>query len=473
MKIWKKIFIYSFLLFIFVFNISGIIIIENIYSRNLNSAIKKSINESKEVNNTIYLNSDLFSAHEDDILWKKLKSYVYSGYNNFRNIEIYNMQNKIVMKTSSVDVNKTELLNEILSKEYKFTIKKENGIRYILVGSEIKVGKYTYKVIVTDDINDLWIGKMYNYKIFIMLSLVTTIILAIGLYLISKKITIPIEKLTKISNSIESGDYSKRADYVSNDEIGILSKNFNSMMSVIEENITELKEVSEQKQRFIDNLTHEMKTPITSILGYSDLLLKGNLNEEIKMKSLMNINLQGKRLENLNDSLIKLILIKNTKIEKTKININDMVKEIYLNNTYKSEIKNIKFIKDIKNGFIISNKELINVLFNNLIDNALKASKENSVIEIIGKPIKDNCFYELKVKDHGCGIPKEDLNKIREPFYMGDKARATKGKNMGLGLSICNDICTLNDIELNIESKVNIGTTITLKFKMENKDYES
>lgn len=249
-------------------------------------------------------------------------------------------------------------------------------------------------------------------------------------------------------------------------------KIFNSMMSVIEENISELKKVSEEKQRFIDNLTHEMKTPITSIIGYSDLLLKSDVNDEIKFKALSYINSQGHRLENLNSSLIKLIIIGNKEIEKNEININEVVKDSIVGLSYKIEEKNIPVIKNIENANIICDKELIAILLNNILNNSIKASNNDTSIEVIGNILKDTSKYELKIKDNGIGISEEDLNKIKEPFYMIDKSRTNRGKNMGLGLAICNDICNLNNIEFKINSKLNKGTMVTLIFNMENNNYE-
>lgn len=97
------------------------------------------------------------------------------------------------------------------------------------------------------------------------------------------------------------------------------------MMKVIDNKIHELEWANESKQRFIDNLTHEMKTPITSIIGYSDLLLKGNINDEIKIKAIDYINSQGKRLENLSSTLIKLIMIKKEDVSKGRVSIKERV----------------------------------------------------------------------------------------------------------------------------------------------------
>ena len=467
MKIWKKIFLYSLILFIIVFNGAGFIIIENIYNRNTNIAVKSSLSDEKDIINSIYLNSDLLQMYFQDSLWSILKNYIYNGSNEIKNIEILDERNNKILKTSNLNIKgqRPEIENASMD-EIKFIIRNINNKKYISASSIIKVKNYSYKIIITKDISYLDQDKMDNYKLFLILSLVVTIVLSIGLYIISKKITNPIESLTKASNIIKKGQYDKRVNYDKKDEIGILSQNFNSMMKVIEDKISELENMNNQKQRFINNLTHEMKTPITSIIGYSDLLIKGNVNDNIKLKSLMHINSQGHRLENLSSSLIKLIMVRNKEVEKNVIQINQLVSESIIGLNYKLYEKNITVIKDIKDKYIVGDTQLIGVLLNNILENSIKASYNNSSIEVNGKSLEDN-KYELNIKDNGVGISEDDLDKIKEPFYMGDKSRNNRSENMGLGLAICTEICNLNEIEFEINSKLNYGTTVTLIFKME------
>ena len=279
--------------------------------------------------------------------------------------------------------------------------------------------------------------------------------------------TKPLVNLSNISKDIAKGKYDIRVvESKENDEIGVLEHNFNFMIDVIENNIEELKTLNESKQRFIDSLNHEIKTPITSIIGYSELLLKSNINEEIKMKAYKYINSEAKRLETLNSTLLKLTLIREEKKSLGKLNLREMINGVEDILIYKLEKKSINLNINIEDVNILADKELFEVLLTNIIDNSIKASTENSVIDINGYYKNNN--YILKLTDYGIGIPKEDLDKIIEPFYMVDKARTRKNNGIGLGLSICNEICNLHDISLSIESKLNIGTSIILEFNKEN-----
>lgn len=470
MKIWKKIFLYSIILFIILFNSAGILIIENIYNRNLEMTISTVIGESSSIKSAIYLNSDLFkgyNSYDKGRFSVVFRSYIYSDVRTIKNIELFSENGESIVNTADffVDGERSEV-EEATVDDGKFIIRKVDNETLLFTSSAMKIGKDTFKLVVTKDISFLIEDKANNYRIFFILSVIITILLAIGMYIISKNITNPIEALIDVSNSIKKGDYSKRTKYHDGgDEIDTLAHNFNAMMQVIEEKIQELELANESKQRFIDNLTHEMKTPITSIIGYSDLLLKGNINEEIKLKALGYINSQGRRLENLSSTLIKLIMIREENVSKIKLNIKEIVYDAINGLSYNIDDKKIKINTKLEYGEVYGDRQLIGVLFLNILDNAIKASKKNGVIDIAGR--REQGKYKLIMKDEGKGIDKKDLERIKEPFYMVDKSRTDSGNNLGLGLSICNEICLANNIILNIDSELGVGTTVTLIFNLE------
>ena len=298
------------------------------------------------------------------------------------------------------------------------------------------------------------------------------IILSAGMYIISKKLTNPLVKLSNVSKDIAKGEYNIRAvESKKNDEIGVLEHNFNLMIDVIENNIEELKYLNESKQRFIDSLNHEIKTPITSIIGYSELLLKNNVSEEIKIKALKYINSEAKRLETLNSTLLKLTLMREENRKLGKVELKEAINNVKNILIYKMERKNIKLNIKIENIDLVQDKELLEVLLTNIIDNSIKASNVGSWIDVEG--YYGNNEYILKIKDKGIGIPQEDLDKVLEPFYMVDKARTRKNNGIGLGLSICSEICNMYNISLDIKSKLNVGTEVILIFNKEHFLHES
>ena len=475
MKFWKKIFLYSLILFLLLFNGGGIILIEKIHNENLNTAIKSLMYKYLNVESVMYLNSDYLMDIDVDSEsnMKNWIDIIINGYslNNVEqyNTELYSMTNKEIASDLKEKIRgKREEILHAKENEKSFIIRTINNKKYAFVSSIVNLKNRDFKLIISKDIQYVYRERINNYKFFIIIDLIMLIILSVGMYIISKKLTNPLVKLSNISKDIAKGKYNIRAEENNkNDEIGVLEHNFNLMIDVIENNIEELKYLNESKQRFIDSLNHEIKTPITSIIGYSELLLKNNVSEEIKIKALKYINSEAKRLETLNSTLLKLTLMREEKKNLSKVDLKDAVISVRNILIYKMKVKNINLDIQIEDINIWVDKELFEVLLTNIIDNSIKASDTNSIIEIEGYYINDKNEYILKIKDRGIGIPKEDLDKILEPFYMVDKARTRKNNGIGLGLSICSEICNMHNISLNIKSELNMGSEVILGFNKE------
>ena len=475
MKFWKKIFLYSLILFLLLFNGGGIILIEKIHSENLNTAIKTLMYKYLNVESVMYLNSDYLMNIEvnSESNMKNWMDIIINGYsvNNVEqyNTELYSMDNKeITSDLKEKILGKREEILKAKEDEKSFIIRTINNRKHAFVSSVVNLENRDFKLIISKDIQYVYTERINNYKFFIIIDFIMLIILSIGMYIISKKLTNPLVKLSNISKDIAKGKYNIRAEENNkNDEIGVLEHNFNLMIDVIENNIEELKYLNESKQRFIDSLNHEIKTPITSIIGYSELLLKNNVSEEIKIKALKYINSEAKRLETLNSTLLKLTLMREEKQNLKKVNLKDSIINVKNRLIYKMERKNINLNINMEDIDIWIDKGLLEILLTNIMDNSIKASDTNSRIDIEGYYNKDTDEYMLKIKDKGIGIPKEDLDKVLEPFYMVDKARTRKNNGIGLGLSICSEICNINNISLDIKSELNVGTEVILAFNKE------
>ena len=474
MKFWKKIFLYSVILFLVIFSIGGIAIIEKIHKDNLQEAIESTIYKYLNTESMMNLNTDkLFDIDVDnDSNLKNWLNITINGY-SMKSMEPYYMEvytddNKEIMSNLKRKIKgERKEITEAKENKKSFIIRDINNDKYVFVSSIINFKNRELKLIISKNIQYVYSQRISNYEFFAIIYLITFIILAAIMYIISKNLTNPLVKLSNISKDIAKGDYSKRAEESNTThEIGVLENNFNIMIDVIEDKIEELNFLNQSKQRFIDSLSHEIKTPITSIIGYSDLLLKSNVNEETKIKALSYINSEARRLESLNSTLLRFALIREEQTEMTNNYIRDIVDNAISMMSYKLEQKNIKIDINIEDKEIYADRQLMIVLISNIIDNGIKASEESKLIKVIGYS-DNNENYILKIKDYGIGIPKEDLDKILEPFYMVDKARTRKNNGIGLGLSICNEICKIHNISLDIKSEVDMGTQVILTFNKE------
>lgn len=233
--------------------------------------------------------------------------------------------------------------------------------------------------------------------------------------------------------------------------------------------VTDEKLADLRQKEFFSNASHELRSPLTSIIGFQELIVDDYVSPG-EVKELCNKTLQeGKRMQNLiNDMLDLSALEKEEKGEIVKINLSEMVNDISSSLEPQLLIDNLTIIKDIDpSAYLIANQKHIYQLIRNLIDNAIKYNVLNGKIYVTIK--KNNNEVTISVKDTGVGISENDQKQIFERFYRVDKARSRKLGSSGLGLSIVRQVCNIYAATLSLESKINVGTTITAKFDLNKK----
>lgn len=481
MKFWKKIFLYSVVLFLILLTLAGSILIENTFKYNLNETIKTTLYKFTDVENTLYLNADylLDVDVKDKESIRKWMNIIVKGYALSRNedpffLELYTTNDEKILSDmrEKIEMPREELKQQE-SGEKVFIIREVGGKQYVFVGGKINLKNEQFKMIISRDINAVYVRRVKDYEVFFFINAGISIVLAIGMFIIARSLTRPLVTLTKVSKEIAAGDYSRRMKESGyNDEVGILECNFNKMVDVIEENIMELRYHNEAKQRFIDSLNHEIKTPITSIIGYSDLLLRSKVDEKTKKKALLYINSEAKRLGHLNSTLLKLTFIREEAIEKDYVSLTECVINAVNTLKYKAENKELCIEIEVEEVFVFVDANQLELLLVNILDNACKASLREGRIKVYGMVNDISKGYSLLIEDFGIGIAKNDLDKIMEPFYMADKSRTRKDNGIGLGLAICSEISKINQIAIGFSSEIGKGTKVSLTFCKENIRHE-
>jgi signal transduction histidine kinase len=279
--------------------------------------------------------------------------------------------------------------------------------------------------------------------------------------------TRPLENLSRITNRISGGDYSVRADIKSDDEVGELADNFNVMAGSVEENVEELKDMIHRREQFVADFTHEMKTPMTTIIGYADSVRHLEMTEEERNMSLDYIYTEGKRLENLSQKLFDLLYLKNSDIIMEEYDASELAEETILHMKPMMNKKGITIRTDFEDGELYGDGELIKTVFINLLDNARKASRENSEITFTGKNLEQDGekYYEFVVRDNGIGMSEEEQKKIFDEFFMADKSRTRKEGGAGLGMSLVAIILEKHGASIRIESELGKGTAVFTVWK--------
>ena len=262
-------------------------------------------------------------------------------------------------------------------------------------------------------------------------------------------------KEIKLFHPIERELRVKKSPIISylNNSIGIV---------ITVQDITDIKRLENMRSEFVANVSHELKTPLTSIKGFSETLRYVD-DSETKNKFLDIIDKESERLTNLINDILILSNIENIhKMESEYFNPGDVIENVLdmvKSQAYKKSII-IKY-NDCFNSEILGSKDKFHQLAVNLIENAIKYSNENGIVKI--DLTLEEQYFVFKVKDNGIGIPKNDIPRIFERFYRVDKSRSTRGT--GLGLAIVKHIVKLFNGEISVKSKVGRGSTFTVKIK--------
>ena len=235
-------------------------------------------------------------------------------------------------------------------------------------------------------------------------------------------------------------------------EFSILQKSFKNML-------IRLKEQSQLQIDFVNNASHELKTPIFVIKGYIDMLNDwGKNDKEVLDEGLIVLKKEIQNMQELTEKLLFLAKSKNIIAEKNNINLDNVLKEVIDNLSFAYPKQKINYISS--EIFIDSDIALLKLLFKNLIENAIKYGKDNP----INIELKKEKKVKLIIEDFGVGISEKALPHIFERFYREDEARNREIKSYGLGLSVVKEIISLLDIDIQVESQLGKGTKITLLF---------
>ncbi|MBQ6631769.1 MAG: ATP-binding protein, partial [Romboutsia sp.] len=234
--------------------------------------------------------------------------------------------------------------------------------------------------------------------------------------------------------------------------------------------ITEKVKLENMRTDFVANVSHELKTPLTSISGFVETLkLNENIDLSTRNRFLGIIESESDRLKRLIDDILLLSFIEKKETKSLElINIYEVFMEVYEMTDYfaKSKNINISYMLDNENIQILSNRDYIKQIFLNLVDNAIKYTPDNRNVWIeIGY---ENNNLIIKVKDNGIGIPKEDINRIFERFYRVDKARSRDVGGTGLGLAIIKHIVKSLGGYINVKSELGKGSEFTVTIPNKN-----
>lgn len=447
------------------FSLGGIFMIQRNFQVAYESAVESY--SKQHIVNRYSVESNIRNAMESgkefsDSLVNEYADKMTNYGNEKRELIIANQKGRIIF--SSINNIDRKIQNYEQRREGYYEIYKKGEKQFFLIGSKIKISDNIITVINRFDMTDTFTERKRQTNTFLVIDIGIVCVAFVMVWILSYFLTKNIKKLSETSTLIANGKYHIRTEIKSNDEIGELSRNFDIMADSVEEHIGKLQEDIEAREQFVSDFSHELKTPMTSMMGYSKMLLGDSLTKEERLKAEEYIYRECKRLKRLSKTLLKMLAISEEKIEYKWI-----YTELIAENIEKICNENIRFSQltiEMENGQIKADVDLLITLLRNLIENGDKACKDvkKGMVKLTGERIHENVRdgYRIIVADNGCGMEEEEIDKVTQAFYMIDKARARSTGGSGMGLNICQKICNVSGIKMFIRSKLGQGTQIQL-----------
>jgi len=363
--------------------------------------------------------------------------------NSFEYNTKLNLPNEFYTKILSTGKNFFEIDN----KYYFGQVFEETGQKYIvIIGARDRKGNTTTVYIVKI--------MLFGGIGFVLLAFFLGRLLAIG-------VINPVSRITKEVNRISASNLHNRLPELKNsDEISDLTATFNDMLDRLETSF-------EIQANFINNASHELKTPITTIIAESEIMLLKEREVPEYIQSLENIYSQASRLGNLTESLLKLTqtgydgkkqVLDIARIDELLLDVKSDIDKIFPDNRVSVKLNFAP--KDSNLLLIPCNKPLLELAINNIITNGVKYSDNNEVFVML---TANEESIKISINDIGIGIPPEDIPHLYEPFFRGKIAAKYIG--YGLGLPLASKIIRMHDGEIQVQSEQNKGTIVTIIFK--------
>ncbi len=470
MKFYWKMFISFFILISITFAVSGTWMISASFKTSLQREIEMGMSRN-ELYRTALQNAvsavpaDYFTKQNHsmkEIISSLQESLLEKGADFF----VYNKKKKTIFsstkKTEDVslleNVDKSHKIYQVCQKGENYYLR---TISYLFVTADMN----GYYIETQTNLQEIFekrddMTKMYHYIVLIVL-----ICCAVLSFVISYLLTYRVRALSVTARAFAGGQMEERAKIQGTDEIAKLAIDFNQMADELQEKMEQLEEHVKSQEAFTAAFAHELKTPLTSIIGYAELLRSMSLSKEEELTAANYIFSQGKRLESLSYKLLELFVLQKGEISFLPVNVGEAIEEVKQITAQGLQKKEVIFEASFDEAVLLLEKDLFISLLVNLVDNAAKASQAGGHIRLTGKCEENR--YAITVRDEGKGIPESEIKNILEPFYMVDKSRSRKEGGAGLGMTLCAEIVRLHHAEWKIESKENEETKITIWFSLE------
>ncbi len=454
MRLWQKIYITALLLFLPVLNVGLFMGARMIFNYNMEMVKSQASDEIHLLSRTIVKDIESRTYEEqmsDDIVYRVGASYIdyISDKDSNATLELH-----FVGEFGDLQMGQQDM------SVYDAGHYPELRVMELLEAPYETYQLYYYKPL--DDFYNLW----QSLKIvFVIIGLCCSAVLAVVLYFLLFEMTAPLQRLSEGVKRMQLGKPWQPVSVEGHDDIADLTRSFNEMGEEIEAQMTLLQRESKTKQQLVDDLAHEMRTPLTAIYGYAEYLQKAPYTEEELYDALEYIMSESKRLSHMGQELLTMAIYREDELNAEMIDSDSIVKDIsnMLVSTFQE--KRLKFIKKVKPLSFEGDRAMLVCLLRNLIENAARASESGKRIWLTVD--KAEGLLRMQIKDEGIGMEPHELERITDAFYRVDKARSRSNGGAGIGLNLCDLIVKKHAGTMQFESQPGKGTTVTVLLPMQ------
>lgn len=449
MKLWQKIYITALIVFLPVLNIGLFMGARMIFNYNMDMALNQASDEVHLLSHTIVKDIESLPFYEqmdDNIVYRVGVPYI-----NY----ISSKDPNAVLELRYVG-EKGELQMGI----QEATVYDAGPYPEIRVLELLEAPYESYMLNYREPLDDFFSLWQSLKLVFAIISLCCSFVLAAVLYFLLYEMTAPLQRLSQSVKLMQRGEPWREVQVQGYDDIAQLTKSFNEMGREIEAQILQLQRESTTKQQLVDDLAHEMRTPLTAIYGYAEYLQKAPYTEEEKLDALDYIMSESKRLSHMGQELLTMAIYREDAINAEEIQSEQLSRDISNMLISTLQEKRLKLIKHVKDVTFEGDKAMLVCLLRNLIENAVRASESGSRIWLEMDKKKDQ--LRITVKDEGIGMEAHELERITDAFYRVDKARSRSNGGAGIGLNLCDLIVKKHNGTMTFDSEPGKGTKVTV-----------
>ena len=341
----------------------------------------------------------------------------------------------------------------------------QDGAHYLILSGVMETNGESLCLQTAHDVSALYAMRQSQQQTYLRVFGVMALLCALVSYTVSRLLTAPLVGLSRASRALASGNFHSRVRIRSEDEVGMVSEDFNAMAVRLEEMVSQLHQAMERQERFVGSFAHEMKTPMTSLIGYAGLLRDGTLTPEEQDEAVGYIYSEGKRLESLSRKLLELLVLRRGDLPLAAVSPAELICTMAERLRPLYAAKGIQVSWDCRAGMCRLEPDLVWSLLLNLADNAQKAMERGGELRFEQSMLPDGC--RIRVLDTGRGIPAESLIHLTEAFYRVDKARSRAQGGFGLGLALCQEIAALHNGSIRFENRTDgvRGACVTVELR--------